>query len=105
MDDFPVIAERMLNMLDIASKQSVQLRIVIGKPYWVDEGNEATCPVAIHGLVGRVSDIHGVDLSQALGLTIVFVNSLLNSILPRKKLTWTDGEPYSEITCANLKLT
>jgi hypothetical protein len=105
MDDFPVIAERMLDMLDMESKQSVRLRILIGKPYWVDAGDEAACPVAIHGLVGRVSDIHGVDLSQALELAIAFVNSLLNSISPLKKLTWTDGEPYSKITSEVLKLT
>ena len=35
MDDFPVIAERMLDLLDTESRQSVQLRILIGKPYWV----------------------------------------------------------------------
>lgn len=94
MDDFPVIAERMLDLLDTESKQSVRLRILIGKPYWVDEGNEAACPVAIHGLVGRTEDIHGADLFQALELAIAFVNYLLNSIPSPKVVTWQDGDPW-----------
>jgi hypothetical protein len=94
MEHFPILAERTLLLVEGKSKQSVRLRVVIGKPYWIEEGISAACPIAIHGLVGRVQDVHGVDLFQALELAIGLANSLLSSIPPEKVLVWPDGEPY-----------
>ena len=96
-ESFEVVVERRLTLRDANQKGSKEIRICIGKPYWTEEGIEAACPVAVHGLVGRAKDIAGIDPLNALELAIAFVNSLLEKLPSGKDLYWTNGEPYENL--------
>jgi len=93
-DDFECIAERTLFLSDRETKQKTEIRIQIGCPYWVEPKTEAACPLAIHGLFGRLPDIHGVDLMQALELAISFTENVLKGEVEKHMVCWSSGENY-----------
>jgi hypothetical protein len=95
-EPFGVIAERRLILSDINKNIREEVRICIGTPYWIEEGIEAACPVAVYGLIGRARDIVGIDPLNALELASSFVNSLLENLPPGKELYWMDGEQYEK---------
>lgn len=87
-----VIAERELLLIDDKGQRK-RVSVKLGKPYWVDEGIEAVCPVFIEGMLGSPSDISGMDLFDAVECAINFVNSYLKNN-PAGSLSWPSGEPY-----------
>jgi hypothetical protein len=96
-EPFEVLLERKLILKNQETRSRSELKVRIGVPRWTKRGREAACPVAIDGLVGRVEDIRGVDPMQAVELAIAFVNSLISSLPPTKKVQWPSGEPYKQL--------
>lgn len=92
-----VVAERVLLMKDGAATPK-KIVIRIGMPYWVQENQEAACPVEIQGLYEHLADIHGVDYYQAIELAIAFVNTLLaKSRSRRREVYWPSGAKYDTV--------
>jgi hypothetical protein len=71
-----------------------EIVIEIGCPFWTQEEEEAACPVAIRGLLGRVQDIRGADPMSAMKFAIRFVESCLKPH-PGEKLFWMSGEEFT----------
>ncbi len=88
------IAERKLMVLDEVSGQSSEFVVQIGRPYWVEPGIDAVCPVRIEGGLEEEVNIFGVDELSALDLAIGFIKTYLLNLPPTKKVYWSDGEPY-----------
>ncbi|MGI5867897.1 MAG: DUF6968 family protein [Kiritimatiellia bacterium] len=57
---------------------STSVHVEIGRPYTVS-AEEAACPVAMSGLLPRISDIHGIDAFQALDLALEFVKTTIQA--------------------------
>lgn len=94
MEDFEILAERSLLLRNKATNTTEELRIVLGMPYWVQEGVSAACPVSIVGLIGRVNDIEGIDFMNAIELSLSFIDRLLSNPPSEKEVLWPDGESY-----------
>jgi len=94
--DFEILAVRDLLLHNQATGKSEKIEITLGKPYWVEDGISAACPLVIDGLVGRVPDIVGIDFMQALQLALSLVENILQSVQDEKSVHWPDGEPYSD---------
>lgn len=94
MKDYQILAERALLLRDKSTGLTEVIRITLGTPFWIEEGIAAACPVSIIGLVGRVSDIEGIDFINAIQLSISFVDDLLARLPSDKEVLWPDGEPY-----------
>jgi hypothetical protein len=94
MGDIEILAERVLSLRDKVEGTSVEIRVVLGMPYWVQKGFAAACPVSIEGLTGRVRDIEGIDFMNAIELSLAFVESILSSLPPGKEVQWPDGAAY-----------
>lgn len=93
-DDFEVLAVRDLSLYVEATGETGALKVTVGKPYWIDEGISAACPLVIDGLVGRVPDIVGIDFMQALQLALSLAENILQPAKGEKSVRWPDGEPY-----------
>lgn len=94
MNRTDILAERGL-ILEQKDRTKKNITVRLGKPYWVVEGREAACPVAIQGLYDNLADVHGVDLYQALELAVQLVNTLLVAAASKQqKLLWPSGERY-----------
>ncbi len=91
---FKVLIERQLILENQTTGSKSKLRILIGNPRWKTKGEEAVCPVAIEGWLGRVTDIPSSDPMHAMERALYFVNSLLKQLPSSKKLTWPNGDPY-----------
>ena len=93
-NDFEVLAIRELLLHHEATGKTEKIKVTLGKPYWVEEGVSAACPLVIDGLAGRMPDIVGVDFMQALQLALSLIESILQSVQGEKSVKWPDGEPY-----------
>jgi hypothetical protein len=91
---FECIAERVLYVRAADGGLGTKVTIRIGKPYAIDDGQNAACPVEIDGLIGRTRDIVGIDPIHALHSAIKFTDKFISEISPTKVLLWPDGEPY-----------
>jgi hypothetical protein len=91
---FDVIAERTLLLVNSADGVRQEITVQIGRPYWVEAGIEAACPVAILGLLDRRDDIRGVDLLNAIESALKFVHKYLSGREPELRVCWADGENY-----------
>lgn len=91
---FKVLIDRELILEDQETQSKKKIRVLIGSPRWTKKGETARCPVAVEGWLGRVEDMHGDDPMHAMERAIFFMNSLLKDLLPSKKITWPNGEPY-----------
>jgi uncharacterized protein DUF6968 len=60
--------------------ERLPVTVAVGHPYPTIEGDWA-CPVAMTGLHGRLTDVHGTDSLQALCLGIKLVGNLLASFV------------------------
>ena len=94
---FTAIVERTLVLHDHETGQRGEIRLAIGLPCWTEAGLEAACPVAIHGYLGRLADIRGIDPMSALTLAIQFLESLLEGLPETRTVHWPDGEAYFQI--------
>jgi len=92
--DMKVIAERHLHARLRATGTEVAIRAVVGTPYWVEDGLEAACPVALEGLQGRLADIKGIDPIDALRNAIGIIDKLLIGALEYYDVYWSDGEAF-----------
>jgi len=92
--EIQAIAERVLNARSKASGAEVEIKAVIGTPYWVDKGIEAACPLALNGLQGRLTDVRGIDPIDALHNAIGVLDQLLAGALDNYELYWPDGEVF-----------
>lgn len=92
MTETATIAERKL-LVQQPNGEKKEIIVKIGTPYWVTEGEEAACPVAIEGLHGKLPDVHGVDPYQALELAIQLTQTLV-APSGKQKILWPDGKPY-----------
>jgi hypothetical protein len=99
--DFEVLAFRELLLHSKSTGTNENIKITLGKPYWVEEGISAACPLVIDGLIGRLPDIVGIDFMQALQLALSMSENILNSVNGEKSVLWLDGEPYSDEFDAN----
>ena len=95
-DDFEVLAVRELSLHNHLTGKIEKIKITLGKPYWVEDGISAACPLAIDGLTGRMPDIVGIDFMQALQLALSLAENILQSVKGEKSVRWPDGEPYSD---------
>jgi hypothetical protein len=93
-DEFASVVERTLVLHDCETGQRSEIRLSIGRPYWVDPGMEAACPVAVYGSFGRLADIRGIDPMNALALAIQFLESLLKGMSETRTVYWPSGEKY-----------
>jgi hypothetical protein len=85
-----VIAEREIFSISPKGEKEV-LRVVIGKPYRVDDESWA-CSVRVVGLHKKLSDVVGIDSWQALGLAIALVRQLLGYYVENgAELFWEEG--------------
>lgn len=91
---FKALIERELILDNQETRSKKKIRVLIGSPRWTKRGEEAACPVAIEGWLGRVEDMRGNDPMHAMERAIYFMNSLLKDLPPSKKLTWPNGNPY-----------
>jgi hypothetical protein len=94
---FAAIVERTLVLHDHETGERREIRLAIGQPYWTEPGLEAACPVAIHGYLGRLADIRGIDPLSALTLAIRFLESLLEGLPETRTVHWPSGEGYFQI--------
>ncbi len=77
MDEREVIAERVIWAVD-KDGRGFDVAIVIGKPYQAhSKFGEWACPIALIGLHGTLSDIHGFDSWQALTNAMGLAHTLL----------------------------
>lgn len=60
----------------------------------MEVGVEAACPVAFWGDIGRVNDIRGIDLMDALRQAITFVDAYLEGGSDGKEFFWPNGEKF-----------
>lgn len=102
MTEIATIAERKL-LVQQPNGEKKEVIVKIGAPYWVTQGEEAACPVAIEGLYEKLPDVHGVDPYQALELAMQLTQTLLVSS-ENQKVLWPDGKPY-EVTTPSAKST
>lgn len=93
--DFELIVERVLILIKVGSGAKEEIKIRIGRPYWVEENIEAVCPISFDGLHPTREHIHGIDPLNALELAIRFSHRFLSNRSPNEKFFWTDGEEYS----------
>lgn len=93
-DRFPVLIERHLKMKDLTSNAFKEIVVEIGSPYWKILNVQAACPVAIHGLIGRVNDISSIDPLAAMKEAIKFVEKYLEQPPSGVEIYWPDGEKY-----------
>ena len=91
---FKVLIERELLLENQETRSKKKIRVLIGSPRWTRKGEEARCPVAVEGWLGRVEDMRGDDPTHAMEMALYFLNSLLKDLPPPKKLTWPNGDPY-----------
>jgi hypothetical protein len=94
--NFEKIAERELLLGDNETDQQVPIVVKLGKPYWIEPGIEAACPIAIDGLLERRKDIRGIDLIQALELALKFAASFLANPPQGKTILWPSGEVFGQ---------
>jgi hypothetical protein len=94
--EFPNLVERRLVLHKISTNKKDEIRLVIGYPYWTEPEIEAACPVAIHGYLGRLADIRGIDPMGALSLAIKFLDGLLEGLPADMAVYWPSGDPYFE---------
>ena len=92
--DFQPIAERLLKAHSKSSGEELALKVMVGTPYWAEEGLRAACPVSIEGLHGRIRDISGIDPLDALRNAIKVVDQLIAGVIEDHELFWPDGEPF-----------
>ena len=78
-------------LVHTAGGRKRRITVQIGRPYAIGD-EEAACPVAIVGLVGKLPDIRGADTVQALALALRLVRSLLSTLVENGgRVTLTDG--------------
>ncbi len=75
--DPELIAERTIYAVDKDGRE-FEIRLLIGKPYPVDFGDNWACPFAMDGLHGRFPDMFGVDSWQALTIALELCRRLLS---------------------------
>lgn len=92
--EFPVLIERRLRIRSRANGEERDLIIQVGQPQRIGNEDDAACPVAIHGLFGRLADIHGVDAMDAVRLAIELVENTLRGKRGELEILWPTGEPY-----------
>jgi hypothetical protein len=90
---FDVLVSRVLRVGD-AEGLGGDIVIEVGRPYWVEIGVEAACPVAFWGDVGRANDIRGIDLMDAVGQAIAFIDAYLRAEGKGKEFFWPNGERF-----------
>jgi len=88
------IATRLMNARVRQSGEEITIKISIGRPYWIQEGFEAGCPVTFEGLYGKQPDIRGIDPIDSLRNAIKLIDSLLSGAQTEHELLWPDGEPF-----------
>lgn len=91
---FEEIAQRKLLLKKISSNTQEEIVVKLGKPYWVDEGIEAACPVVIENFLNEQKIIVGVDFINAIESALKFVDSYLSGRESEYIICWLDGEPY-----------
>jgi hypothetical protein len=99
MEKSQVLAERKLWIENTEDGLRKEVILRIGYPYWVVENEEAACSVEIYGFFEalqnqEIKDIQGIDLLQAIELSLFFLNNFLMNIPDKYKVYWLDGEPY-----------
>lgn len=91
---FKVSIERELLLENQETGSKNKIRVLIGSPRWTKKGEEARCPVAVEGWLGRVEDMRGDDPMHAMEMALYFMNSLLKDLPPPKRVTWPNGDLY-----------
>ena len=86
MNSFPIIAERVFEMVE--EGQQAELRLRLGAPK--NTGKNFACPVQISGIQSdRVFEIAGADSLQALQLALRFAGILLQAEQEQgAQITW-----------------
>jgi hypothetical protein len=97
MPDWPVLAERKLLVEEDGGEGRREIALQIGHPYWVKDGIEAACPVALHGFSENMQAMRGIDFVQALQLALGFLDMITKSG-GGIRFFWPDGETYEPIS-------
>jgi hypothetical protein len=92
--NWEVLAERTLLMERDGETKRRQITIKIGRPYWEEDGEMASCPIDIVGLCKDMRPLHGEDFYMVLIFALDFFN--LNFMNPDMgmRFFWPDGTPY-----------
>jgi len=93
-NEFPVFLERHLRFQSVPDEPMCDVIIQVGHPAWVQEGLEASCPIAIRGVAGRTPNIRGVDPMDAMKNAMVFIESYLTDRRGKSTFFWPNGEKY-----------
>jgi len=94
LDDFPVFLERHLKLQSAPDEPMTDVIIQVGYPVWVQQGLEASCPVAIRGVAGRTPHIRGVDQMDAMKNALIFIETYLTDRQGKPTFFWPNGEKY-----------
>jgi hypothetical protein len=95
--DERLLALRVLEARARGANRSFTTVVQIGKPYWVEEGTEAACPLTLDGLYDRQPDIRGIDPFDALSNAVLFADRLLTEAVDKYDFYWPNGEPFKPI--------
>lgn len=91
--NWTVLAERTLLMERRGKAKRRKITIRIGKPYWIEEGEWAGCPMEIAGMYGHVGPMNGIDFYTALLSALEFFQRIREGD-PDTRYFWPDGTPY-----------
>lgn len=94
MNEFPVLVERSLKFQLVPNGVLSDVVIQVGYPAWVEPNLEAACPVAIHGMEGRIPKIRGVDQMDAIKNALLFIENYLTDRGDKGKFFWPNGDEY-----------
>jgi hypothetical protein len=92
--NWDVLAERTLLMERDGETKRRQITIKIGRPYWDQEDELASCPIDIAGLYKDLGPLHGDDFYMALILALDFFNMTFMNPDSDMRFFWPDGTPY-----------
>lgn len=91
---FPTVAERALVLHDTLTGSDQPILVAVGQPYWLEPGQLAACPLAIHGACGRLPDLEGSDTFEVMMVAIGLLAQALEMMPQQLEVRWPDGSPY-----------
>ena len=92
--NWDVLAERTLLMERNGEPKRRQVAIRIGRPYWRDVDEMASCPIEITGLPKDMGPLSGEDFYMVLILALEFFDRHVRRTDPETRYFWPDGTPY-----------
>jgi hypothetical protein len=91
--NWEVLAERTLLKERDGDTKRRQIAIRIGRPYWKEEDEIASCPIEIAGLFKDIP-LSGDDFYMVLIFALEFFDRCIRRTDPDTRYFWPDGTPY-----------